>query len=143
MEPYSGLWTSVSDSFGIEDTTAPAWVQAPADKVLMFGEALSYQLTATDLSGIASWTIDDTINFEIINGLVTSKTVLSPGGYHLTVTVTDNEGNSASSTFIVAVLQSTTPTQPVPFDDSIWIIAALIGVIGVLVIIIVMQNRKS
>jgi hypothetical protein len=145
MEPFSGLWTSISDSVVIVDTTAPTWIQAPADKVLIFGEALSYQLTATDLSGIASWTIDDTTNFEITNGLVTNKTVLSPGGYHLSVTVTDNEGNSASSTFIVAVLESTTttPTQPVPFDASIGIIAALVGVIVVLVILIVVQNRKS
>jgi hypothetical protein len=145
MEPFSGLWTTVSDSIGIVDTTAPAWAPAPADKVLMFGEALSYQLTATDLSGIASWIIDDTLNFEVADGLVTNKTVLSPGGYHLTVTVTDNEGNSISSTFIVAVLESTTttPTQPVPFGDSIWIIGALTGVIVVLVVIIVMQNRRS
>jgi hypothetical protein len=113
--------------------------------VLAFGEALSYQLTATDLSGIATWTIDDTTNFEIIDGLVTNKAVLAPGGYHLNVTVTDNEGNSASSTFIVAVLESTTttPSQSVPFDASIGIIAALVGVIVVLVIIIVVQNRKS
>ncbi|MHA2209800.1 MAG: hypothetical protein ACXABV_11560, partial [Candidatus Thorarchaeota archaeon] len=97
------------------------------------------------LSGIASWIIDDTLNFEVADGLVTNKTVLSPGGYHLTVTVTDNEGNSISSTFIVAVLESTTttPTQPVPFGDSIWIIGALTGVIVVLVVIIVMQNRRS
>jgi hypothetical protein len=145
MEPFSGLWTSVSDSVSIVDTTAPVWVQAPADKVLMVGEALSYQLTATDLSGIDTWTVDDTINFEITDGLVTNKTVLAPGGYRLSVTVTDNEGNSVSSTFIVAVLESTTtaPTQPGPFDASIGIIAALVGVIVVLVIVIVVQNRKS
>jgi hypothetical protein len=145
MEPYSGLWTTVSDNVGVVDTTAPVWDPAPGDKVLAFGEALSYQLTATDLSGIATWTIDDTTNFEITDGLVTSKAVLAPGGYHLNVTVTDNEGNSASSTFIVAVLESTTttPSQSVPFDASIGIIAALVGVIVVLVIIIVVQNRKS
>ncbi|MFW9966335.1 MAG: DNRLRE domain-containing protein [Candidatus Thorarchaeota archaeon] len=145
MEPYSGSWTSVSDSVGVVDTTAPTWVQSPADKVLMFGEPLSYQLMATDLSGIATWTIDDTTNFEINDGLVTNKIVLAPRGYHLNVTVTDNEGNTASSTFIVAVLESTTttPTQPIPFDASIGIIAALAGVIVVLVIIIIVQNRKS
>jgi hypothetical protein len=151
MEPYSGFWTTVSDNVAVEDTTAPAWVPAPADKVLLHGESLSYQLTATDLSGIASWTIDDTTNFEISNGLVTNKTPLAPGGYRLTVTVTDNEGNSNSASFIVAVLESTTttstapttPTQPSPTNDSIWIIAALAGVIVVLLIVIVFQNRKS
>lgn len=145
MEPYSGSWTSVSDIVGVVDTTAPTWIQSPADKVLMFGDPLSYQLMATDLSGIATWTIDDTTNFEISDGLVTNKTVLAPGGYHLSVTVTDNEGNSALASFIVAVLESTatTPTQPGPFDASIGIIAALVGVIVVLVIIIFTQNRKS
>jgi hypothetical protein len=148
MEPNSGVWTTVSDSVGVVDTTAPAWVPAPADKVLEYGEMLSYQLTATDLSGIASWVINDTINFDITDGLVTNRVALAPGAYRLNVTVTDTEGNSISGTFIVAVLDSsttptTTPTQPTPFDSMGWIIAALAGVIVVLIIIIVVQSRKS
>ncbi|MHA1963939.1 MAG: CBM96 family carbohydrate-binding protein [Candidatus Thorarchaeota archaeon] len=140
MESYSRTWATVSDSVGVIDTTSPTWVPAPADKVLLFGESLSYQLTATDLSGIASWTINDEINFEIIDGLVTSKTVLAIGGYYLNVTVTDNEGNSVSGTFIVAVIAATGTTQPAA--DLTWVVAGLIGVIVVLVVLVYIQNRK-
>ena len=141
----------------VVDTTAPEWTSAPTDKVLIYGEAFSLQLSATDLSGIAEWTINDEINFDIINGLVTNKTTLVPGGYSLEVTVTDNEGNSLSATFRVAVLESltiptTTPTtipttnstspgEPFPTESSLLIIAALVGVIAVLVIYIVFQRR--
>jgi len=140
MEAYSGLWTTVSDSIGIVDTTAPIWVPAPADKVLEFGEELNYQLNALDLSGIASWAINDTVNFDITDGLVTNKVALAPGGYYLSVTVTDNEGNSISGVFTVAVLDSTTVTSPVGLFG---IIAGLVGVIVILIIFIVVQNRKD
>lgn len=149
----SGTWNTLSDNVLVVDTTAPEWTSAPTDKVLVYGEAFSLQITATDLSGIAEWTINDEVNFEIIDGLVTNKTTLVPGGYGLEVTVTDNECNSLSATFRVAVLESLTiPTststtsttssgEPIPTDSSLLIMAALIGVIVVLVIYIVFQCR--
>ena len=157
MKSQSGTWNTLSDNVLVVDTTAPEWTSAPTDKVLIYGEAFSLQLSATDLSGIAEWTINDEVNFDIINGLVTNKTTLVPGGYSLEVTVTDNEGNSLSATFRVAVLESltiptTTPTtipttnstspgEPFPTESSLLIIAALVGVIAVLVIYIVFQRR--
>ena len=159
MEAYSGISTTVSGSVGIVDTIAPTWNPTPADKVLEFGETLSYQLTATDLSGIASWSINDD-NFQVVDGLVTNLVPLTPGGYYLMVTVTDNEGNSASAAFIVAMIASTTTetttvpttstgtntttgTQPPPVDGLSWMIPVLLGVIVVLVIFLILQNRKS
>ncbi|MFW9926143.1 MAG: DNRLRE domain-containing protein [Candidatus Thorarchaeota archaeon] len=146
LEPNSGISTTVSGSFEIVDTTAPTWDPEPADKVLIFGEALSYQLAATDLSGIADWTINDTTNFNIADGLLTNATMLAVGGYYLNVTVTDNEGNSVSTTFIIAVLElpsgsTTGPGQPTPVDGSILVIAALVGVIAILMIVIVFQRK--
>ena len=153
MEPQSGVVSSTTESFEVVDTTAPTWNPPPADKVLMFGEDLSYQITATDLSGIASWTINDD-NFQIVDGLVTNLDPLELGGYHLNVTVTDNEGNSRSATFIVAVIAlttttttstntTTTSTQPIPIDGLYLVIIALIGVVVVLVLVIVIQSRKT
>ncbi|MHA1949099.1 MAG: CBM96 family carbohydrate-binding protein [Candidatus Thorarchaeota archaeon] len=152
VESYSGTWATIFDSIGVEDTTSPVWISIPGDKVLDFGEALSYQLTASDLSGIASWSIDDTTNFEIANGLVTNKTALATGFYGLEVTVTDNEGNSLTGNFRVAVFDfesTTTPTspttsiQPTALEELGWVIAALVGVIVFLAIIILMQHRKT
>jgi hypothetical protein len=111
--------------------------------VLYYGESLSLQLSATDLSGIASWSINDNENFEITNGLVTNRVTLALGGYNLNVTVTDNEGNSLTATFRVAVLESAGPSQPTPVDGSTLIIFALVGVVFVLMIVILLQQRRS
>ncbi len=148
MESNSRTWSTIHGSFVVVDTTAPTWVSTPADKVVDYGDALSYQLTASDLSGIASWTIDDTTNFEITDGLVTNRTVLALGVYDLEVTVTDNEGNSLSGSFRVAVVvsETTSPTtsiQPTALEELGWIIAVLVGVIVFMTIIILMQHRKT
>jgi len=149
MLSQSGTWNTLSDSVLVVDTTAPEWTSAPTDRVLIYGEAFSLQVTASDLSGIAEWTINDDINFEIMDGLVTNKTILAPGGYDLEITVTDNEGNSLSATFRVAVLESltvpttglTSPVETILPDGSLLIIATLVGVIAVLVIFIIFQRR--
>jgi len=158
IESFVGTWNSVSDSAEVVDTTPPTWVTPPSDKVLYVGEDLSIQLVATDLSGIQQWSINDDVNFQIEGGLLTNRVALSPGGYELNVTVTDNEGNSLSTTFRVAVVEipatptttpttspTTTPTtgpgQPTPADGSILVIAALVGVIAVLIVIIVFQRK--
>ncbi len=111
MQSVSGTWNSLSDRIQVTDTTAPEWINEPSDVVLYYGEALSMQLSASDLSGIGKWTINDNVNFDITGGLLTNKTTLTPGGYPLNVTVTDDEGNSLSATFIVAVLQPTDTTS--------------------------------
>ena len=172
MQSQSGTWNNISDSIVVVDTTAPEWVSTPTDKVLYYGEALSIQLNATDLSGIANWAINDDVYFDITNGLLTNKTTLELGGYFLNVTVTDNEGNSLSGTFIVAVLESmtttistttttttttsgtttsttttdtttTSPTSPTYFGQLDLIHIGLIGVIVILVFVIILQKRKK
>ena len=147
MESQSGTWNTLSDSVLVVDTTDPTWVTAPTDRVLVFGESFSMQLVASDLSGIADWAVDDDVNFEITDGLLTNKTVLAPGGYSLEVTVTDNEGNSLSTTFRVAVVESltiptTTPGQPTTPDSSILVIVALVGIIAILTILLLLQRKK-
>lgn len=111
-----------------------------------------YQLTASDLSGIASWSVDDTTNFEITDGLLTNRTTLATGIYDLEVTVTDNEGNSLTGNVRVAVFDfgsTTTPASPTTsiastaLEELGWLIAALIGVIAFLAIIVLLQYRKS
>ncbi|MGY5875406.1 MAG: hypothetical protein RTU30_06650 [Candidatus Thorarchaeota archaeon] len=171
MESWVGTWETLAEGITVVDTTPPTWLTAPSDKVLFVGDSLHLQLNAADLSGIASWSISDD-RFQIVDGLVTNLEELTLGGYYLNVTVTDTEGNSRSGTFIVAVIEpivtttpittttpttttspttSTTPsettttttTQPSPTADNTMIIVALVGVIVFLVIILVVQQRKS
>ena len=110
MESFVGTWNTVSDSAAVVDTTSPEWVTPPSDKVIFYEDVFELQLVATDLSGIDTWTVNDTVNFDITDGLITNKTVLTPGGYILSVTVNDTEGNSLTGTFIVAVLETVTIT---------------------------------
>jgi len=169
MESFVGTWNTASESAAVVDTTAPTWVISPSDKVIFFGDTLELQLEAYDLSGIDSWAINDTINFAIsATGLITNATVLNPGGYVLSVTVNDTEGNDISATFIVAVLETgstttttttttttstttvtsptdtnTTTTEPPDVSTYIMIIITMGGVIAVLVIFIIIQSRKK
>jgi hypothetical protein len=171
MEAFTGTWNILSYASSVEDTTPPTWFTAPYDKVLYVGQSLSIQFDATDLSGIMSWSVNDTTHFQITDGLLENATSLESGGYPLTITATDGEGNNLTGSCIVAVLElptttstttttttsttttttstttttttTTTSTQLPPIDISTMIIIALVGVIFVLVIVILIQSRKS
>jgi hypothetical protein len=160
MESYSETWNMIESSVDVEDSTRPTWGIAPYDKVLYVGQSLSIQFTATDLSGIAGWSINDTIHFQVIDGLVENIVSLETGAYPLTVVATDGEGNDLAGSFIVAVIDTsatttpttttpttsptttpTSPVQPPPVDGSMFIIAAMAGVIVVLVVFILFQRK--
>jgi hypothetical protein len=95
------------------DATGPSWVVTPADQVLAYGQALSYQLQATDPSGIDHWTVNDTTHFAVSSsGLLTSTTTLAPGRFGVNVTVYDNLNNRRSALFTVTVQEQTTTTPP-------------------------------
>jgi hypothetical protein len=146
----------------IEDTTAPTWVTAPMDQEIDYLEDFSYQLEATDLSGILDWYVNDTVNFQILDsGLLINNTVLPVGEYGLNVTVLDTYGNIRAGTFTVTVLEVTSttitttttttttgttgPTSPsttAPPDGTL-IIIIVIGVGGLLVVIVVIFILKK
>ena len=66
----------------IVDTTIPTWDFSPTNQNLEFGDALLYDLDASDLSGINSYWKNDTINFNIdSNGVLTNTTILTPRTY--------------------------------------------------------------
>jgi hypothetical protein len=113
------LTVYVSDRYGqttqaeliiqVRDTTSPEWMIVISNQYLDYGADLSYQLVASDLSGISNWTINDTTNFDISDyGLVTNIIPLSPGQYDLLVSVYDPYGNELVATFSVFVSSQTT-----------------------------------
>ncbi len=120
--PY-GLTVYVSDihdnvrsaqfTVWVRDTLPPSWTIAPSNQVLDWDESLSYQLAASDASGIDTWTVDDTLRFEIsTTGLLTNKTALTPGVYGLRVTVSDTHGNTLTVTFAITVQPAPEPQAP-------------------------------
>ena len=134
---------SINATFVVQvvDTRAPEWIVAPSDITLEYGQYLSMQLEATDPSGIASWSIDDTTNFGVDStGYVTNVIPLKVGSYALTVTVADSYGNEAVRSFTVTVER----TIPGPIPDALLIIlGGLVGFAAIIVVFIVIRGVAS
>ena len=110
----------LTDKFKItvEDTTAPSWVQDPSDKTMEFGVTFNYDLNATDLSGVGSWELNDTMYFDIDgSGIITNKGLVPVGIYWLEVTVEDTYNNTLTDKFKITVEDTTPPSwAPEPTD---------------------------
>ncbi len=151
-----GIQVWVSDIYGnvltgsfsvdVEDTTPPTWVEAPADQTIFIDEALDYELSAADLSGIAGWSINDTVHFSITaDGRITSVGLLDLGQYGILVTVSDPHGNSLDGTFNVLVQphDTTTPPPPPPENMVILVASVSLGAVAVIVIVVFYLRRQG
>lgn len=145
----------------VDDTLPPTWGVVPVNQQLVHGESLSYQLYATDISGIGGWSVNDTLHFHITEtGLLTNATALDIGKHFVNISVWDVHDNELWCVISVAVIpyspttstttttQTTTPTTTPTenADDLLWNLL-LIGSSGVtviaLIIIIVEVRRRS
>ncbi|MFW9986436.1 MAG: hypothetical protein ACFFDJ_07735, partial [Candidatus Odinarchaeota archaeon] len=132
---------SATCTISVQDTTAPTWVTQPSNYLLAYGETLSSQLNATDLSGIDSWTVNNTWHFAISStGLLTSVGILNPGVYGLSVTVRDPYSNAQSATCTVRV-EEIPETPQIPGFPLAAIILGMTATLGLLIII--RRQRKS
>ncbi|RDE12402.1 MAG: hypothetical protein C4K48_10045, partial [Candidatus Thorarchaeota archaeon] len=107
------LWITVTE----EDVLPPGWTEEPETQHLEFGDAFSYDLNATDSSGLDHWWLGDDTYFSIDNtGLITETAPLAVGVYTITVFVNDTLGNTLSCSILVLVSDTTAPvwaTTPV------------------------------
>lgn len=137
---------SANDSVTIStdnDFTAPKWTIVPADQEIIEGEVFSYQIGASDISGIGGYAVNDTVNFVIdSSGLITNVTTLAAGDYFLNISVWDSLGNkvfqviritvSPASTTTPTTTTSSTPTTPSePVDRTMLLVAggALVAIL--------------
>jgi parallel beta-helix repeat protein len=132
----SGHTLTASVDVTVDDETAPTWVSVPTDQVIEFGQALSYQLQATDESGIHSWAVNDTVHFSIVGGLLTNNGVLVPGSYGLQITVEDTSGNQLSVIITITVTES-------PLGPMLLFVAAGGGIVLVVVIIVIAKKKQG
>jgi len=103
----------LNDSFicTIQTSAPPAWVEEPIHQTHEFGDMFVYNLNATDISGIDSWWVNDTDNFEIDGeGIITNHTNLQVGSFGLQVWVDDTLGNTQTAEFSVTVQDTIPPT---------------------------------
>ncbi len=109
-----GLQIWVNDTFGntatviiaiiVQDTTPPHWLEPLHDVILGPFDVLAYDLNASDLSGLDSWWLNDTIHFSIdANGIITNITNLVTGIYGITVYVNDTYDNTLVGIFAIEV----------------------------------------
>jgi hypothetical protein len=153
---YEG--NSANDSVTVttdNDLTAPDWTTVPSNQEITEGNVFSYQVGASDLSGIGGYAVNDTANFAIDStGLITSLTTLAAGEYGLNVSVWDIYGNERYQILTITVLPvstspttSTTPTSPTtsppPLDTLQLIAIAGGGIFALIVIVVIMRRRGS
>jgi hypothetical protein len=136
-EPTHGLWGS--DEL---DSTNPSWDELPSDQTVDYGQAFSYDVNASDASGIAYYWISDMDNFSInSNGIITNTKVLSVGTYELEVQAYDPYGNYCTGSFQVTVTIPTTP-PPTTVIPGFYFETVLLGLLAAMGAGIAIRRRK-
>ncbi|MFX1296055.1 MAG: S8 family serine peptidase [Promethearchaeota archaeon] len=126
-DPY-GNNCSADIKISVKDTTDPTWDQPLTYQSITYGDSFSYDVNASDLSGIALYWINDTTYFSInpISGLITNILTLHVGEYWLEVRAYDPYGNNCS-----AIIKITVMEKPIPgfLFSPVFFILSIIGII--------------
>ncbi len=124
-DPYNNNKSEIIN-ITVEDTTPATWDEDPTDQTIEFKDSFSYDVNASDLSGIGLYWVNDTGNFSVNgDGVITNATSLSAGVYWLEIRACDPYNNNDSAIINITVLDPTTPIwdedpadQTVEFGDS-------------------------
>ncbi|KKM55992.1 hypothetical protein LCGC14_1552070, partial [marine sediment metagenome] len=121
MKDNNNNWNETNTlDITVQDTTDPTWDEDPTDQVIVFGQSFSYDVNASDLSGIDHYTVNDTLNFQIDgNGLITNKTALLVGKYWLNISAFDPSNNYCDKVIQITVQVSTDPTWDEDLSDQV------------------------
>lgn len=127
----------------VQDTTAPEWTELPQNQDIDYATPFMYDLNATDLSGISSWSVDNAEFSVDSEGRVRNLITLASGVHAVTVSVTDNHGNTLETQFTVTV--GAAPTQPTVspgfFDSAILFGAGVVATAAVAAVVCAMSRR--
>jgi hypothetical protein len=131
----------------VQDTTAPTWDIVLEDQLVDYGTDFVYDLEASDVAGISSWSVDNTEFSVDSEGRVRNLITLAPGVHAVTVSVTDVNGNVLQGQFIVTVgaRPSTQPTAPPGggIIDSTILFGAGVGATLVVVAVVCALGRRK
>ncbi|TXT61964.1 MAG: putative Subtilisin [Promethearchaeota archaeon] len=101
---YRGWLIDNVGVFGILDDIAPKWIEIPTDQYIYQGNPFRYEVNATDPTGIAFYSVNDTNNFQVNdNGIITNKKSLERGEYWLEIRSYDSYYNYVSAIIKVEV----------------------------------------
>ena len=95
----------------VQDTTPPVWTNFIDNGVYEFGSSVSLNVSAFDLSNSITYSINDTLNFNIntLSGEIKNNTFLSVGEYNVLVSAIDNSNNSISNLTKITISDTTSP----------------------------------
>ncbi len=144
----SGNSLSATSYLEVVDLTAPVWNPEPADQEVYVGQFFSYQVNATDPSGIAGWAVNGTLFTIDATGLIAHATTLAIGIYTLNITVWDHYGNTGFHVITIQVLPeptTTTTTTTTPIDSTVLLVVIGAGsaVIIILGAIVILRKRQG
>ncbi|TFG27083.1 hypothetical protein EU527_18985 [Candidatus Thorarchaeota archaeon] len=135
----SGHSINASSSVTVTDTTGPSWVTIPTDQEITVGESFSYQVIASDLSGIGSYSLNDTVHFQIsAMGLITNTVPLEIGIYGLQITIVDIYGNELTAAITVTVIAAP-PSDMTPY----LILAVGVGAIIIVLALVIFMKKQT
>ncbi len=98
-------------NFSTSDTTGPVFTNL-ANQTILENQSLTYDIDASDSSGVSCYRVNDTNNFNInCSGYLKNLTGLSIGIYWLNISVNDTLNNVNSEIIYVNVTNSSIPGQ--------------------------------
>jgi len=152
-DPYNNNASAIIN-VTVVDTTSPAWDFTPITQTIEFGAGFSYDLNASDLSGIAHWWISDTANFSINGmGVVSNATTLSVGEYWLEIRACDPYNNYC--TIVIKIIVQSSPTDgdgdddtgpqdlTFPMENLLILIGIIGGVAAIGIVVVIMRRGRS
>ena len=107
----------------VMDTMRPIWGEISSDHTFEFGDDISYDVDAYDLSGIDHYWISDPIYFNIDeNGLITNVITVPVAEYWFEIYAYDPYGHYCSAVIRFKIVDTTAPTWVErPTDLTIYI----------------------
>jgi len=110
----AGNSATTSTTFTVSDTTAPT-VTAPDDSSASADASCKAPIPDFAAASTASDNCDTSLT---LTQSLAAGTLVGPGSYTVTVTTTDDAGNSGSDTVVFTVNDTTAPTVTAPADSS-------------------------
>ena len=130
----------------IKDTITPEWDETPENHEINYGTQFVYNLNASDLAGVSSWSVDNAEFSVDSEGRVRNLIALAPGVHAVTVSVTDLNGNILQGQFTVTVYTPfTTPVGGLSniFDSAIPFAIGIVATLAVTSIVCLVGRRKT
>jgi subtilisin family serine protease len=91
-------------NINVVDTTLPTWDEELKNHTIDYNVPFSYDVNASDLSGIDSYSVNNTTDFSVNkDGIITNATFLNSGTYYLKVTAADPYDNKIEEKIHITV----------------------------------------